>query len=259
MRTMCFAVVLLCPVLLRAATLVEDGKATSAILLPAEPNELETIAADELTVHLEKMSGAKLETLLVANDELARTVKSLQGEGKTPILLGRLAPVQLQARVRMASNLDGAFALEVRPDLVSVAGAGDGAVFGVYEALEQLGVRWFMPGELGAVIPSTKTIQLARQETIQAPSFTGRYFQMNGAPADWLRRLRCGGAPQFPSAHGLPGLGRGVFKEHPEYFALIDGERSPRQHCLSNPHVLKIVVGEVKERAVKNADLRVVG
>jgi hypothetical protein len=259
MRTMCFVVVLLCPVSLRAATLVKDGKATSAILLPAEPNEVETMAADELTTHLEKMSAAKLETVRVANDELAHTVKSLQGEGKTPILLGRLAPDRLQAKVRKASSLSGAFALEVRPDLVCMAGAGDGTVFGAYEALEQLGVRWFMPGELGTVIPSTKTIQLAQQETIQAPSFAGRYFQMNGAPADWLRRLRCGGVPQFPSSHGLPGLGRGVFKDHPEYFALIDGERNPRQHCLSNPDVLEIVVSEVKKRAEKNPDLRVVG
>lgn len=259
MRTVILLALLAFPSWLSAATLVRDGKATSVIVLPAEPNESETLAAEELAAHLEKISGAKLESVNVSDDELDRFIRSSRKTATVPILLGRTALGRLENKIREVSSLDGTFALEVRPDRVSITGLSSGTVFGVYELLEQIGVRWFMPGELGTVIPSAKTVEVAAQETVQVPSFAGRYFQMNGAPADWLRRVRCGGVPQFPSAHGLPGLGRRVFNEHPEYFALVDGERSPRQHCLSNPDVLKIVVDEIKKRVAKNPDQRVIG
>ncbi len=259
MRTVILIALLAFPSSLSAATLVKDGKATSVIVLPAEPNESETLAAQELAAHLEKISGAKLESVNVSDDSLDAFVRSSRKTATVPILLGRTALGRLDNKIREVSSLDGAFALAVLPDRVSITGFGGGTVFGVYELLEQIGVRWFMPGELGTVIPIAKTVDVAAQETIQAPSFAGRYFQMNGAPAEWLRRVRCGGVPQFPSAHGLPGLGRRVFDEHPEYFALVDGERSPRQHCLSNPDVLKIVVDEIKKRVAKNPDLRVIG
>ncbi len=259
MRIVTLLTFLLFPSLLSAANLVEKGKPTSIVLLPTEPNEFETLAALELTTHLELISGAKLETTNVGRDELSRIIKSSLKRGTIPILIGRTTPSRLEERVREKSRDDGAFALQVLADRIHIAGIGNGTVIGVYELLEQIGVRWFMPGELGTVIPSAETIEVSKQETLQAPSFSGRYFQMNGAPADWLRRVRCGGVPQFPSAHGLPGLSRRLFNEHPEYFALLDDQRSPRQHCLSNPDVLKVVVSEIEKRVAKNPNQRVIG
>jgi hypothetical protein len=46
-------------------------------------------------------------------------------------------------------------------------------------------------------------------------------------------------------AHGLKGP---AFKTQPELFALINGERSPRQHCLSSPRLLEVVVAEIKKQ-----------
>lgn len=52
------------------------------------------------------------------------------------------------------------------------------------------------------------------------------------------------------------------FDEHPEYFALRDGKRTPEQLCLTNEDVYKIVLEEVfallKEKHDKNADLQII-
>ncbi|NJR66329.1 MAG: polysaccharide deacetylase family protein, partial [Leptolyngbyaceae cyanobacterium CRU_2_3] len=64
-----------------------------------------------------------------------------------------------------------------------VAGIEQGTLYGVMELLEQQGVRWFMPGDLGTVIPQKKTITVAEQETVQSPSFPSRWFQMPNK--DW--------------------------------------------------------------------------
>ena len=74
-----------------------------------------------------------------------------------------------------------------------------------------------MPGDLGTVIPKTKTIEVKEQLTVQSPSFPSRWFQM--PDKDWQVRVRCGG-PVFPGAHGMKGPN---FKTQPELFALIKG------------------------------------
>lgn len=47
------------------------------------------------------------------------------------------------------------------------------------------------------------------------------------------------------------------FEEHPEYFALVDGKRSPTQLCLSNPQVFEIATAQVKKWIAENPECRV--
>lgn len=237
---------------LTAATLVKDGLVASVIVLSSEPTEVDSLAAKELAEHLEKISGAKVATVNCTTEKVDDLIASSKTAGKLPILLGQLVLGRFEEKIKKQSELDGAFVLQVRADRISIAGPGRGTLFGVYELLEQTGVRWFMPGELGTVMPSLKTVTVTEQETIQGPSFPGRYFQMNGAPPDWLNRMRCGGIPQFPSAHGLPGIGGNDFEKHPEYFSQIHGQRKARQHCVSNPEVVKIVINAVRQWAAMN-------
>ncbi|MBM4029039.1 MAG: DUF4838 domain-containing protein, partial [Planctomycetes bacterium] len=127
--------------------------------------------------------------------------------------------------------------------------SAEGTLFGAYELLEQLGVRWFLPGELGLVVPEARTVTVKTQRTIAVPSFPGRRLQGIGAP-EWEARLRLAG-PQFPSAHGIPGFGgrqaEQLFQEHPEFFSLIDGQRKVRQVCVSNPEVVKRAIEATKQ------------
>src|SRR5690606_20685083 len=121
----------------------------------------------------------------------------------------------------------------------------EGTLFGAYELLEQLGVRWFMPGELGTVVPRSKTVSLPVQQIVQAPSFTGRWH-MGYRTTPWAKHMRMGG-PYFPGAHGIRGLTKEVFAAHPEYFALVNGKRQLSQACVSNPHVVQMAVEEARK------------
>ncbi len=204
------------------------------------PAAEERLAAEEFQQHVRKISGASLEIIprgTALNDRVA-------------ILIGSAADPTLDAEIRKQSDDPGSFVLAVEPDRVSIRGLSpSGTLNGVYELLEQIGVRWFMPGELGLVTPQTKTVRIRQQRTIQKPSFPARQLQGVRAP-EWERRVRLGG-PYFPASHGVPGFGHGgsgqLFREHPEYFSLIDGQRKPRQLCVSNPQVLEIAVGATKQ------------
>lgn len=229
-----------------AATLVQDGKARAVILLPSDADDVEKLAAKELVEHIEKMSGAKLDIVNIDIRAVDRIIEETRAAGKVPVCLGVTALPKLEKALAAKGKLSGSFALKATKDLVLIGGIDQGTGFGVSELLEQQGVRWFMPGDLGTVIPEKKTITVAEQETVQAPSFPGRWFQMPNR--DWQVRVRCGG-PSFPGAHGLPGLP--PIKKEPELYALINGQRSARQHCLSNPKTLEYVVAAVKEARKK--------
>src|SRR5262249_49928111 len=138
------------------------------------------------------------------------------------------------------------FVLRASKDNVLIAGLDQGTYFGVLELLEQQGVRWFMPGDLGTVIPERKTITVAEQETAQAPSFPSRWFQM--PDKDWQQRVRCGGVA-FPGGHGFHGIP--TFKGAPEIYALVNAVRTQPQHCLSNPKLLDSVVAYVQAERKK--------
>ena len=135
---------------LHAATLVKNGQPTAVLALPEQPDDAEKLAAKELAEHLEKMSGAKLETATVGAAEVDAFLKQSKAAGKVPVFLGR----NVRERVGLAANAArGAFALRVTTDAVMIAGVEEGTTYGALELLEQLGCRWFMPGPLGTVIP----------------------------------------------------------------------------------------------------------
>jgi hypothetical protein len=265
-------------------TLVENGVAKSAIVLPEKPTTEEARAAKEIQVFVARISGATLDVVNTAN--------ALQE--RTPILIGRAAPAALAAAIKAKSEDTSAFALFVDGKSVALRGLEsktdlpletDFATFAkkldttyysgkrmirgglmpqgtrnaAYELLEQLGMRWYFPGELGTVTPQQKTLVLKDQKTVQIPSFPAR--QMSGIRNDdWQERMRHGG-PNFPSSHGAPGFSaresKELFKEHPEYFALVDGKRTTRQLNISNPAVIARVVEYTKKyfRAHPDADI----
>jgi len=233
-----------------AAKIVENGQAKAVIVVPAEPDTFEKLAADELVKYVEKISGAKLEILSTKPDDLGRVSKELKQRKQTPIYLGGVAK---QESNTSKLPLAGSFILAADDDQLSIAGSEEGVYYGVIELLEQLGCRWFMPGDLGEVVPSLKTIEVKNGRTAQSPSFPSRHFQM--PDRDWQLRLRCGG-PSFPGGHGLPAPKVTVDKatgeitpaEYADWFALVKGKRTTRQHCLSNPKLLAYAIEHVKQQ-----------
>lgn len=253
-----------------ALTLVQDGKPQSILVLSEEafkfqpdegrkgrrkrevvnPTAEEQKAAREIQFYVQKISGAVLEIVQAGGDL----------KGLAPVYLGGAADAGILEAIQAKGGDPAAFALVATAEGVSVRGmAPEGTFNGACELLEQLGVRWFLPGDLGTVIPTAKTLVLKEQRTIQVPSFPSRYLQ--GVRDDeWERRMRAGG-PRFPSAHGVR-LGvrsDDLFSQHPEYFALRDGKRSKSQLCVSNPEVLRLAVQSTKEFFRQNPRADIIG
>jgi hypothetical protein len=242
LRCICFASLFSVAALTFAAPgatmLVAEGKPVAVLVLPAQPDQDEKLAAAEIQQHVEKISGVRLE--IVAPDKKPPEM--------TRVLIGAAAPVSLLDQIRKQGNDPAAFALTVDDNRLCLRGLSpEGTLFAAYELLEQLGVRWFMPGELGTVVPQAATIRLQRQATVQTPSFGARWIDADRA---WSRRMRLGG-PYFPCSHGLPGLQEGdaaaLMKTKPEVFALVGGRRTAAQACLSNPETLRIVVAATQK------------
>jgi len=238
-------------------TLVSNGQANAVIILPDEADKDHSAAAKDLQTHIATMSGVSLDVLPAAN----------AGDKRITIVVGS-TDTTLTALLGDAPDV-GAFALVVKSDSIALHGASSRAVrFAATELLEQLGCRWFMPGDIGAVIPQSKTVTLKVQRTIQSPSFYSRWLQashLGQAGVDWQARMRCGGE-MFPGAHGIAQfghhkIGRDLFNEDPTLFAEIDGKRVKRQVCISNPKVLEIAVEYYTKRWEKKPkeELRWVG
>lgn len=112
-----------------------------------------------------------------------------------------------------------------------------GSLQAVYGFLRILGVRWYLPGELGEVLPELTTIALPELDQEVHPDFGLRQFlgpAWFNAPVDtvlWSRRLGLNHGFELmgagPNTHGLGRvLGRPEMKQaHPEYYAMIGGKR----------------------------------
>lgn len=125
--------------------------------------------------------------------------------------------------------------------------------------LHRLGVRWYLPGELGEVVPTLKSIPLPKVDETVRPDFALRDFSFrfgtNGlATALWAMRLGTRDPLNFQVAHGMAAMtGRSAtFAAHPEWFALYGGKRhfepgyTKNQLCYSNEELFQETVRNVR-------------
>jgi len=126
-----------------------------------------------------------------------------------------------------------------------------GSLNAVYEFLRGLGVRWYMPGELGEIIPKTDTVTFLSNESREVqPDFPVRHMAFAGFSSspreDILWYLRQGLSHHSTvlgnfNTHGLRDVlaRKEIQQDHPEYFALVSGKRvsdmqQKNQACLSS-------------------------
>ncbi|MBL8828624.1 MAG: DUF4838 domain-containing protein [Planctomycetaceae bacterium] len=138
-----------------------------------------------------------------------------------------------------------------------------GSFHAVSELLRRWGVRWFMPGEIGEVIPTLATLEVPLGDETIRPDFALRYpyqsfkrFSMTSVDEIlWQLRL---GFSQAPEVIGLSDLGHGTLTVHsrpefraayPDCFALFNGKRETAgsfgsgKPCLSSPKLFSENVG----------------
>ena len=140
-------------------------------------------------------------------------------------------------------------------DLVFQANSKEMAFGGLYAFLEQqLGVRWYDPETMH--IPLRSTFALPKGEVLShRPKVTtrtvhARLFYEHPEFAQKLRVTDVAFPDYIPEArvhtfHKFMPHEK-YYAEHPEYFALRNGQRLPTQLCLTNSNVLSIVKDSVQ-------------
>ena len=200
-------------------TLIADGRAQVAVYAPAAVKEnaerarLRESVAD-LALYLKKMSGAEVPV---------HFRQPMDADRATPILVGEAADATFGV-FTAKTDFQQSFRFVVSAKGVGLQGETDEATsYAVYELLDQLGCRWFIPGELGEVVPSRKTIELAHREATHAPGTVARAIWY--ADDAFKRRNRLGGFP-YSAGHALESyVTKQQLEQHPEWNAEFGGVR----------------------------------
>ncbi len=127
---------------------------------------------------------------------------------------------------------------------------GGGTLNAVYGLLRHLGTRWFMPGELGEVIPKRVTVEISPINETVTPAFPVRnwnYYNFSGFSFDDVIYARQSGMNSGFEKLGLlfgpHGLTRvtshpAMKKAHPDYYALIGGQRDTEHRGQGTPNFM---------------------
>ncbi len=129
-----------------------------------------------------------------------------------------------------------------------------GSLNAVHAFLRDLGVRWYMPGPLGEILPKSKRIELPEVNRTERPEFEirtlSRPMLSSSSIDDALWYLRMGANDQYGVLHH----GQRYVTElpeqrtsHPEYYVLLpngkrDTESEKANACLSSPGFFKEMV-----------------
>ena len=134
-----------------------------------------------------------------------------------------------------------------------VIGATDLAVeHAVWDLLNRLGYRQFFPGPHWEVVPRVPDLSIA-VNSIERPSYYSRHIWYGFGPwdyarepySDWCRKNRATNGIELHTGHTgekLRAQYEQVFQEHPEFLALVNGERSSDKFCISNPGLRQLIV-----------------
>ncbi len=104
-----------------------------------------------------------------------------------------------------------------------------GTSYAIYELLHRLGCRWFMPSELGEVIPELLALSVPEMDEKLAPATEWRRMEGRTADEDFVRRNRFGrtvyGGNVINAQHTLEGyITAGQREQNPEWRLHIDGQ-----------------------------------
>ncbi len=227
--------------------LVREGEPVAQIVLPADADETVALAAEELNLYVRKMTGVEL------------PIRDEPAAGAPSVYLG--APdEEWAAAAELWSLVFDGFVVEASEDRLILAGnVPEGTLNAVYWLLEELGVRWFIPTELGENVPETAMIAIPEMRERVEPRFPCRRNHgidrsIRGDGAVWRRRIRITShdlnVPFNRYSHNLANIVRinEHAETHPEYFPLINGARRiPTLHhgwqpCTSNPEVVQLAI-----------------
>ncbi len=258
---LCFpALLLLSSPLAAEITLVREGRAEVAILVPEgqwkhlqmSATKLTSegvsvpLAAVELADYLEKITGDRPLLATETQNGVVADSRIYLGPCRANLELFKEAlPGPEEFIIRTQGN-----DLHIFGGDEAVGGATcHGTLYGVYDFIErELGVRWLFPGEHGEVVPKRRTIVIAETNRREQPRIEKRKVRNQavtredtfapvletwGIPLEawkaahgheatgaWFRRMRLGQRLEINGGHAFDDWWETYGEAHPEWFAL---------------------------------------
>jgi Domain of unknown function (DUF4838) len=235
-----------------AVTLAGDGQATATVVLGDSPTNAERTAANELADYLTQVTGGTFVVQLEseASRETAAIFVGWTSYAKEHgVDVGAFGPEEWVMRV-----IDG--------NLILAGGRPRGTLYAVYRFLEdEVGVHWWNPFE--ETVPRQPRLEIQKLDRRGEPAFRyrdiymlygndgGRFAARNrlNREGDAGIRGEYGGEMGYGAPAHVHTFNRYVppakyFETHPEWFPLIDGERSSGnvQLCLTNQELRELFV-----------------
>ena len=164
--------------------LISPDKPEPVIIIGAEASPSENYAAHEMAEYLGKITGRKIKTF----DDMRLP------QGRTIIAIGKS---KLTESIDTSGLNCEQFITDVQPDRVAIVGGrreakpgqsarDNGTLYGVYEFLDKLGVRWYRPEPWGEFAPQMSTIELEIGRTVSPiPSYMLRSDVVGGLSHYW--------------------------------------------------------------------------
>ena len=253
----------------REMPLVVDGQPRATIVIAAEaaaapgeqPSTNAAVAAAEFTHYIERMTGAALP---IVTDEQAPEAGPLVLIGRsrlTDAIDGLDIPTGRTKTLR-----DEGFVILCDGERLVLAGNDTepylGTRYAVCRMLHHFGVRWFMPGAFGEVVPEARTLTVAAMSVTERPTFAARSYwshsknDMAAQRREWQihnllddgRMVRWYGVPGDSSVRGV--LPHDQMEADREWGALMaNGERNPHMPCMTDPGMINAVAQNLIRRA----------
>jgi hypothetical protein len=244
--------------------ITRDGAPAATILLGENPTVSAQLAAFELQYHIRKMSGAELS--IVREPETADGRMILVGESRASVSLGYqsrdfarsefLVEATPQRMLLIGKDSDDHRLLDYEGDLGllcsfhAMTTSPLGTCHAVHTFLERaLGVRWYLPSEIGEVIPERKTISVDPMQirrSVDAPHRSTypyavnrklyydeyqavewsheEHFDLRSGVLYWIRNKNWGG-PALSVNHSFVNWDQAFGEAHPEWFSTKSWEK----------------------------------
>jgi hypothetical protein len=242
-----------------ALDIVKDGKAEAVIIVDEKSLEMTRYAAKEFKDYIRKASGIELpikdkapkdkkNLIFIGGSSYTKekgiAIEKLSHDGFKIIckdnylaLLGK----DYKGKRQIAGTTPALRLFECYDEKSGLNRFGEtGTLFAVYAFLEDFcGIRWYMSGKLGEVVPENKNISVGEINISRSPDFHYRcllhcVFKDDPDAAIWYRRAGFGAAFPVGINHSFAEVFKKERKEKscPECFALIDGKRDYKSTCM---------------------------
>lgn len=261
-----------------------DATIKPRIIVSPTGSASEKLAANELATYLQKIGGQAI--------TVEETNTAPPSSASAPVIIVGFHPGNSGLKPESLALEESIF--DVQPGLIRIVGGREepiklkggavavrdrGTLYGVYEFLDSLGVRWYRPEPWGEHVPQARRLKVpVGRHTSKAAfkyrwSINGFRYWTDDKPQtvawakQWAVRNRQNTmmwmGPEYGGSHTLriqhvysilfpPDT---YFEQHPEYYALVDGKRRrDGQLCLGNPEVQKLAAEKLVQFAKDNPE-----